>query len=191
MSAPALAAASDCTLYLAVRGTDNHVYLNIRAGGIWGDWTQLPGSTIDAAAATVAGSLLHFAVRGSDGLTIWHGRMDRTTLAWLGWNLISGSTPSKLALAAVSAKEVYLAARGTDSHIYGNRWDGSAWTGWTMIPTGSTPNGPSITAANSLLYVVVQGTDNKIYSSSRVLSTTTWSSWVSIPGSTISSPAMA
>jgi len=191
-SAPALAAASDCSLYLVVRGTDNRIYLSVLPrGGSWSGWRKLPGTTIDAPSVAVAGSTLHLAARGSDGSSIYHGRMDLTNNAWLGWIRVSGSTPSRPALAAVSSTEVYLAVRGSDSRVYVNRWNGVAWTGWSQILAGSTPNAPSIAAANGQLYVAVRGTDSRIYWCSRPLPSGSWSSWSKLPGSTPSSPTLA
>lgn len=192
-SAPALAAAPDCTLYLAVRGSDNGIYLNIRVSGSWGEWQKLPGATIDAPAVAVAESVLHFVVRGGDGSSIWHGRMDRGTMQWLGWSQLPGSSPSKMALAAVSDTEVYLAVRGSDNRLYANKWDGANWTGWNQIPAGITPNGPSITITNGQLYLAVRGMDNGIYWCSRGLSTSppAWSNWSRLPGATPSSPTIA
>jgi hypothetical protein len=190
-SAPALAAASDCTLYLAVRGSDNGIYLNVRTGGSWSGWQRLPGATVDGPAVTVAGSVLHFAVRGGDGSGIWHGRMDRGASEWLGWSNVPGSTPSKPALAAASETEVCLAVRGSDNRIYVNKWDGAAWAGWSIIPTGSTPSGPSVTIANGQLYLAVRGMDNGIYCCTKSLSTPGWSDWAKLPDSTASSPGLA
>jgi len=191
-SAPALATAPDCTLYLAVRGTDNRIYLNtLPTGGSWSGWQRLPGSTVDSPAMEVAGSVLHFAVRGSDGSSIYHGRMDRITGAWLGWSRLPGSTPSRLTLAAVSDTEVYLADRGSNNRVYMNRWDGAARSGWNQIPTGSTLNGPSLTVANGTLYIAVQGGDNGLYWCSRSMPSGSWSSWSKLSGSTPSSPALA
>jgi hypothetical protein len=191
-SAPALAAASDCSLYLVVRGKDNGIYLSVLpTGGSWSGWQKLPGTTIDAPGVAVAGSTLHLAVRGSDGSSIYHGRMDLTSDAWLGWIRVSGSTSSKPALAAVSDTEVYLAVRGSNSRIYVNKWNGAAWSSWSQIPAGSTPNAPSIAAANGQLYVVVRGTDSRIYWCSRPLPSGSWSSWAKLPGSTPSSPTLA
>jgi hypothetical protein len=190
-SAPALAAASDCTLYLAVRGSDNGIYLNVRTGPSWGGWQKLLGVTVDGPAVTVAGSVLHFAVRGGDGSSIWHGRMNRGTMQWLGWSNLPGSTPSKPALAAASETEVCLAVKGSDNRIYVNKWDGAAWAGWSMIPTGSTPSGPSVTIANVQLYLAVRGMDNGIYWCTESLSIPGWSDWARLPDSTASSPGLA
>jgi len=191
-SPPALAAASDCTLYLVVRGGDDSIYLRtLPNGGSWSGWQKLPGKTADGPAVAVTASTLHFAVRGSDGSSIWHGRLNRDTMMWIGWLRLSGSTPSKPGLAPASDTEVYMAVRGSNNRIYVNKWDGASWAGWNWIPTGSTTNGPSVVVANGQLYVAVQGGGNGIYYCDRSLSTGVWSSWSKLPGSTPSSPALA
>ena len=191
-SPPALAAGSDCTLYLLVRGSDDGIYLRtLPNGGSWSGWQKLPGKTVDGPTVAVVESVLHVAVRGSDGSSIWHGRMDRASGNWLGWSRVSGSTPSKPSLAAASATEVYLAVRGMNNRVYVNRWESGTWIGWSQIPTGNTPSGPSILAMNDQLYVAVRGTDSRIYWCSRALPSGSWSSWSKLPGSTPSSPALA
>jgi hypothetical protein len=191
-SAPGLAAASDCTLYLVVRGKDNGIYLNVLpSGGSWSGWRRLPGATVDGPAVALAGSTVHFAVRGADGSSIWHGRMDRSSMNWLGWTQLSGSTPSKPALAAGPDPDVYLAVTGTNNRVYLRRWNGDTWSMWETIPTGSTPSGPSVVAANGQLYVGVRGMNNAIYTCSRSLTWWEWSSWSKLPGATPSSPTLA
>jgi len=193
-SAPGLAADSSCKLYLVVRGATNGIYLNVLpVGGSWSGWSTLPGATIDSPAVAVAGTVLHIAVRGSDGSSIYDGRKDLTGGSWLGWTRVSGSSPSRPALAAVSATEVYMAVRGSDNRVYINQWNGVAWAGWSVIPTGSTLNGPSIAIANGQLYVAVQGGGNGIYWCSRSLplSSGAWSAWTKRSGGTPSSPALA
>jgi len=192
-SAPGLAAASDCTLYLVVRGMSNGIFLATHTpGGAWSDWRALPGLTVDGPAVAVAGSTLHLVVRGTAG-AIWHGRMDRGTLTWLGWSLLPGGTTSKPALAAAST-ELYLSVRGSSGAIFVNKWDGSGWVGWEAIPgsTGATPSGPAITVAGGQLYVEVQGMSNWIYWCKRSLPSGSWTNWTALQdGATPSSPALA
>ena len=193
-SPPSLTAGPDGNLYLAVRGADNGIYLRVRSGGSWGPtWTKLPGSTIDGPSVAAAGMLLHFAVRGSDGSSIWHGRMLRGSLVWVGWTRVVGSTPSRPALCVASESEVYMVVRGSDNRVYVNRWTGSAWAGWGRIPTGTTLNGPSLAVRDGQLYVAVRGMNGGIYYCLRSLSVSppAWSAWKQMPGSTPSSPALA
>ncbi len=194
-SAPALAAASDCTLYLVVRGTDDHIYLNIMAGIAWSGFAGLPGTTVRGPAAVVAGSVLHLAVYGTDS-NLYHGRMDRTTLTFLGWSPLA-TTVSPLsvpALAAASPTEVYVAYRGTDSHIYVNIWNGAAWTAWSFQPNanpaGESSDAPSITVAGGSLYVGVRDPSSGIWFSSRDRTTGAFSGWIRILGSTPSTPKL-
>jgi hypothetical protein len=200
-SAPALAAASDCTLYLAVRGTNGGIYLNTHpSGGAWSGWKQLPGGTSDGPAVAVAGSMLHLAVRGNDGSSIWHGMMDRGTQAWQGWSAVPGAAYSKPALAAASDTIVYLAVRGSDDRIYVNTWqvplNVGVWSGWSAVPTGTTSSGPSVLVASNYLYLAVRGMDNSICWCSQVLPSGglpsgAWSSWTKMQAATFSSPTLA
>jgi len=194
-SPPGLAAASDNTVYLAVRGSDNRIYLKtLSSGGSWSAWRTLPGSTVDGPAVVVAESYLDLAVRGTDGSGIYRNRMVRSTGVLQGWVKVSGSTSSRPALAARNSNEVYLAVRGTDGHVYVNKWlVASGWQGWARL-AGSTPSAPSITVAGSSgeedVFVTVRGSDNHIYSIKEHIGTTSWSAWITTPGSTPSPPAI-
>jgi len=194
-SPPGLAAASDNTVYLAVRGSDNGIYLKtLSSGGSWSAWRKLPGSTIDGPAVVVAETALDLAVRGTDGSSIYRNRMVRSTGVLQGWVRVSGSTSFRPALAARNSNEVYLAVRGSNGHVYVNKWLlASGWQGWTML-AGSTPSAPSITVAGSSseedVFVTVRGSDNHIYSIKQQIGTTSWSAWIITPGSTPSSPAI-
>jgi hypothetical protein len=183
-SRPAIAVdAKNSKVYLVVRGGNNGIYYSELGGP---GWIQLPGSTIDAPAAAVAGNRLHIVVRGSDGLSIYHGQLDLSTGKWLGRNQIPGSTPSAPSLAS-NGTHLFLAVRGGDNRVYIKVWSG-AWGLWERIPTGSTPSSPSITWYNGKLYVFVRSSTNAIYYCWKTESGQ-WESWRQLSGSTPSTPA--
>jgi hypothetical protein len=54
-SKPALAAVSDTEVYLAVRGSDNRIYVNRWDGTGWANWNQIPtGNARNGPSITVA-----------------------------------------------------------------------------------------------------------------------------------------
>jgi hypothetical protein len=192
LSAPALTSASDCTLYLVVRGSDNGIYMMTYAGSSWPTtWTKLPGSTVDTPALAATDTTLHIVARGSDGLSIYHGQMDRSSLNWLGWVRISGSTPSRPALTTYASELLFLTVRGSDNKIYLKEWKGGSWGNWITLASGTTLSGPSIADHGTWLYIVVRGMDNGIYKCSCDMNYWTWSGWSKIPGSTTSAPPLA
>ena len=83
------------TLYLAVRGEDNSVWLNTWSGAAWQGWTALQsGATIDSPTVTVSNGELFVVVRNIDGTTLWYCRIDLYAKVQSGWTQISGSSPS-------------------------------------------------------------------------------------------------
>jgi hypothetical protein len=191
-SSPALASAPDCTVYIAIRGVDDNLYLNILIAQSWRGWVRLPGSTIDAPTLAVAGSNLHIAVRGVDGRTIWHGRLNRTNMTWLGWQSISGlTTASKLGLTAAAPTQIYLAAADSSGIVNVNLWNGAKWVGWRMIPAATTPNGPSVFFHRGKLYVAIRDAKNAVYWCVGSSNLQYWSTWHRLAGLTSSSPALA
>jgi len=191
-SAPALTSGLNCTLYLVVRGGDNGIYVRKRAGSSWSTtWTKLPGSTVDTPAAAATGTTLHFAVLGSNGFSIYHGRMLLATSAWVGWTKLSGSAVSPPALHGVSDTEVYMAVQGSNNKVYLNTWTGAGWTGWSGQSAGTTPNSPAIADVGADVYVAVRGSDSGIYKCSYNSTSKTWTGWSKILGSTPNSPALA
>jgi len=87
--------ATDCSkLYLAVKGLDSRVYVNIWEGS-WSGWERVPtGSTPSSPAATVwfADGCLYITVRGNDN-GIYYTR--RTSFnSYTPWSALDGTTPS-------------------------------------------------------------------------------------------------
>jgi hypothetical protein len=63
-------------VWLAVRGMDNKVYVNALAAS-WGGWRRVPtGSTAAGLAIELGSSVLHLAVIGTDGKSIWYAQLD-------------------------------------------------------------------------------------------------------------------
>ncbi len=190
-SAPDLAADSFCNIYLAVRGNNDGIFLNVLSGGSWGGWSSLPGATVDSPAMVVNGSILYVVVRGSSGSSIWFGRMNVSDSSWLGWSKVPGATESRPDLTSDPDRGVYLAVRGLNNRVYVNLWDGSSWQGWVTIPTGSTQDAPAVTVLNEELYVMVRSSTGSLWICSQNLVDSTWSSWSRVDGATPSPPTLA
>mgnify|MGYP000064708189 CR=1 FL=1 len=192
-SRPDLAATADCKLYLAIRGMDDQIYLNYHNGSTWVGWRRIPGSTLDGPAIAVLGNSLHVIIRGSDGLSLWHGIMDLSTNTWWRWIKISGSTPSTPDLAADQATgTLYLAVRGKNNRIYVRSWFNGSWGDWEQVPTGTTSDGPAIRVSGRELHIMVRRTSppNSIYHCIKKLPAGAWSSWKKLNGATLTSPTL-
>ena len=83
---------------------------------------------------------------------------------WSGWSEVPGSGLTTDAPAAVNYHHKhFLFVRGTDDHIYVNRYDGT-WTGWSEVPgNGLTLSAPAAAVYRDTLRLYVRGTDSRIY----------------------------
>jgi len=159
----------------------------------WSAWSQVPTGLTDAAPAIAFfNGRLYVAVKGFGSNAIWLNSMDDGTLAWSGWVLQPGSSPSSPALTA-SSTHLYLAVRGMNNKIYWRRMTtGGSWTGWLPLPTGSTDATPAIAFFNSRLYLTVKGDgNNAIYLNSMDAGTLVWLGWSLQPGASPSPSALA
>ena len=91
------------TVWLAVRGMDNRIYINSLAAGSWSGWRRVPTGSAAAGPAIelIDGPVLHLAVTGSDGRSIWYTQVYTNGTQLLSWNRIPGSSPSSPALAQI------------------------------------------------------------------------------------------
>lgn len=173
--------------YLIVRGMNDGIYYRSRTGGVWGDWTMLPGATTDSPAAAVLGNNLHIAVKGLDG-NIWHGYVNLSTSTWSGWAMVPGATPSPPTLTA-SAACFAMVVRGLDNRIYYNFLSWRGWVGWTALP-GATTDRCAAAVSGDCLHIVVKGLTGEIWHSYVYLLTGEWSGWSMLSGATPSTPEL-
>lgn len=87
------------TLYLAIKGTDNVIYMNKNDGTTWLGWTAIPnGSTLNSPAATVVNGELQILVRGTYGNTLWQYYSNLANGISSGWKQLDGTTTSAPAI---------------------------------------------------------------------------------------------
>ena len=161
--------------------------------GAWSRWERLPGKTSEAPAIAAHNNMLHIVVKGVSDNSLRHGIYDIELGEFLGWNKLSGATPSAPDLAVNSQGYIYLAVRGMKNKIYINRYYGSSWLGWERIPTGATAQGPAITFdSNDNLHVMVTSStgNGRIYHCYKDSDTNTWTSWSRPAGATPSEPEL-
>jgi hypothetical protein len=181
-------------LVLVVRGMDNRIYYRIYDCVLdeWDDWIVIPrGTTCDRPAATVVGDYLHLVVRGMTGHGLYYKTFQVTAPDLLGWDDMSGDTPSTPTLAHTMCG-FYLVVRGMEDTIYYNAWSGG-WDGWTQIPgaiTRAREYGPAATISENKLHLVVISTNTNLYHSNLDLETDVWDDWDYISGITQSAPTL-
>jgi hypothetical protein len=181
-------------LVLVVRGMDNRIYYRIYDCVLdeWDDWIVIPrGHTCDRPAASVVGDYLHLVVRGMTGHGLYYKTFQVTTPDFLGWDDMSGDTPSTPTLAQTMCG-FYLVVRGMDDTIYYNAWS-DGWNGWTQIPealTRAREYGPAVAISENKLHLVVISTNTNLYHSNLDLETDVWDDWDYISGITQSAPPL-
>jgi hypothetical protein len=193
-SAPTLTANST-TLCLVVRGESNNIFYrfyNITSQS-WTAWTAVPvGSTVDSPAATMLSNQLHVVVRGANNDQIWYSNINLTTSTFSGWTLLDGATPSAPTLTANSTT-LALVVRGENNQIYYRFYTIATqiWRSWTAIPVGSTIDSPAATITGNSLQIAVRGiSSDQIWYSNINLTTSAFSGWTLIDGSTPSKPVL-
>jgi parallel beta-helix repeat protein len=193
-SAPTLTS-NGTVLCLVVRGGDNRIYYRCY-GGSWGSWYAVPtGATPYGPAAAMIGDNLTIVVRGMDGASLWQTIIRTTDSTVLrSWTQISGSTLSRPVLtASASTNKLYLVVRGNDNAIYCRSYDALAdsWGSWIAL-TGSTIDGPGAAVVDGWLHVVVRGSVGSTLWHGHVdLSSSIFSGWTLLTGSTPSAPTLA
>jgi hypothetical protein len=81
-------------LYMAVRGTDNHIYYDKNGGSAWSGWGVIPtGATSGSPAIIVSDGLLYVEVQGTDN-GIYYASLPVAGGSWSSWSQLPGATKS-------------------------------------------------------------------------------------------------
>jgi hypothetical protein len=183
------------TSCLVVRGEDDSIWYRIynSTSASWNDWNSLPtGTTIDSPAAAVVSNTLYVVVRGMDGASLWFSSVNLTSSSFSGWTQLSGSTPSAPTLTS-NGTALALFVQGEDNGIWYCVYTiaTQTWTSWSELPSGTTPDSPAASLVGNELYVVVGGMDGaSLWFSSVNLTSSSFSGWTQLSGSTPSKPTL-
>jgi hypothetical protein len=195
-SAPTLTS-NDTSLILVVRGPNNLVNYRFYdlATQAWTDWIALPSQTTSGGpAAAILGKMLHIVVKDLAGISLFYGSVDLGTNLFSGWMPITGFTPSDPTLTS-NGTTLALVVRGGDNAVYYRFYNPvtQTWTSWSSLPTGTTIEGPAgATILGNKLHIVVRGNDgNSLWHSNLDISSTVFSGWTYLTGSTPSKPTLA
>lgn len=109
------------------------------------------------------------------------------------WSSPGGSTLSSIAMDThPSTGDWFAVVRGTDNHLYFNKYAQTtkSWGGWTPIG-GTTNDEPAIVFTSSYFHVVIRGADNVLYHRKLNAGTNTWDAgWTRVGGHTFSAPVV-
>ena len=127
---PARAVLHGTTLYLFVRGTNDHLYVNTSNGPTWSGWSEVPGRGLTLSGPTAATHVpleavyLYLFVRGTNN-HLYVNTLGGT--AWSGWSEVPGHglTPDAPGATAfltsdLGPSQLNLFVRGTNDRIYVN-----------------------------------------------------------------------
>jgi hypothetical protein len=147
-------------LDLAVRGTDNTIYLrSFQPGSGWSSWTSLGGNLTSAPALNSQDpAVLNVWSRGTDGQLYqraWNGS------AWRGWEPLGGYLTGAPSVLSRIESHVDVFVRGVDRSAYQRYWHGGVgWSPWLHLdglPVDSTPAAVSDTPDHVTLFARLGG----------------------------------
>ena len=204
---------SSYTMYLIVRGTDNHVYIShqdaVASPSAFAAWYSLQGSTNDWPTVTVnrqsPGHLL-IVVRGIDNKL--YAAIYDLSGAWTVWIKLGGVALSAPALTSYyysvdTEWRSMLVVRGSSNGIYYMYYypstcvDVACNNGWyvSWYPlNGATDKPPAVTAdLQNSVNIFVRGTNGHLYArtSHENGATGSWYPWVDLGGGTSDDPVAA
>jgi plastocyanin len=192
LSNPAICSSGAGTVQLFVRGSDDGVYHKSFSGGTWSSSWDIPnGLTSDQPACAVLNGVLYLVVRGTNNVT-WYNSKTLSPSSWSGWTSLKGSTPTAPVLVATpSLNRLDLIVRGIDNGTWHKSFTGGAWAqSWDNIG-GITAGVPAVASDGTTLHVVVKGPDGSVWYNSMPFSSSAWSGWVSLQGTTSHNPALS
>jgi hypothetical protein len=198
-------------------GIYHKTYTGSPPSGTWSSWNSPGGATssrpaaafwmqIDCLSGCVEYDVLHLVVRGTDNNVYSNSFLiDGINPHWGTWLSLKGKTGSAPTVASYangctssSTMDCHwideLAVRGTDNAVYhATLYYG--WSGWDS-PGGSISNSPALAYVPGMLpnqfLLLVEGSSpsHNLYSNTVTASGSTWSTYSSVGGATISDPAL-
>lgn len=170
---------------VAVRGTDNALWIRTLSGGTWGSWTSLGGTlTGSPALASQNSSDVEAFIRGSDH-GLWQDTFNGSS--WSGFSSLGGPDSGTFVGDPTATSRtngvitVYL--RAADNSVYETYWtSGGGWSGsWNSIggSLSSSPNVSNEGSGEESLFG--RGTDGVLY---RDTWSGSWSGWTAVGGPT-------
>ncbi|MEM3862003.1 MAG: hypothetical protein QW203_05945 [Thermoplasmatales archaeon] len=189
-------------LYVAVKSSGgNNIYISSTTGdGIWTSWTPIPGQTDKSPMLISFNGYLFLFVHGLNN-SIYYKKMNSNGV-WSQWDMVPGWSSSDRPTATVLGNTLWLFAKGAGANntvYYRGLSNTGVWSTTRALP-GATNVAPAVTAYQPDtetapgVWVFVRGTNGTIYYTYSYSIEDTdpgWSTWQSLPGSTLNTPALA
>jgi len=148
------------SLDLAIRGTDNALWVNHFAGG-WSGYRSL-GGVITSSPAILSwgyGRLDAFA-RGTDA-SLWH--IAYYSGGWHTWERLGGLIIGAPTVANQTTGTLDVFVRGVDNALWQISWTGSNWTGFNKVGGQLSAAPAAVSWAPGRLDTFVRGTDGAVW----------------------------
>ena len=177
---------------LIARGSDNSsIWHKSYSSGVLSVWDSPGGATIDQPACAFLDGVLHIVVRGVDN-GLWYNARNETSGSWRGWVSLSGlATSSPVLVPSPSADRMDLIVHGSGTSLWHKAYANGAWSTLWDSPGGETSASPAADSDGAVLHLVVRGLDNGLWYNSLNFTTGSWSSWLSLKGTTGYNPALS
>jgi len=179
-------------LYLSVRGLDNRtIYLKSYSNGAWSAWTSPDGLTTAEPACASMNGTLHLLVRGVE-YGLWYNSLDEVSGRWSGWQSLGGSVSSSPVLAASPGlNRLDVVVEGEAGSIWHKAFINGVWSPAWDSPMGITSDVPAVSSDGQTLHIVVRGAGNDLWYNSLNFTTSFWSGWIPLKGTTGITPSLA
>jgi hypothetical protein len=162
-AAPVAALDGDGTLVVSVVTSSGSIWYRAMTGGVWGAWTQIPGTLSGTAqlAIHVYQGDVYLAGVHTSGRT-YVNRWDGTADTWTRWTNLGGELTNELTMTSFGGSLYVMGV-----YPYGSSWyrvyDGAVWSGvWESLGGVLGPR-PSAAATSSLLHYFGTQPTGKLY----------------------------
>src|SRR5437867_2477552 len=120
--------------------------------------------------------------------------LDYATLAgrWSGWQSLGGSVSSSPVLAASPGlNRLDVVVEGEAGSIWHKTFINGVWSPAWDSPMGITSDVPAVSSDGQTLHIVVRGAGNDLWYNSLNFTTSFWSGWIPLKGTTGITPSLA
>jgi hypothetical protein len=173
---------------IAVKGTDNAIYLNTYVPGSgWAGWNSLGGNFTSAPALnSQSDGVVNVFVRGTDG-AVWQRSWNGS--AWSDWVSLGGYTIGAPSVVSRGPNQLDLYARGGDSSIFQRHWDSvNGWTGWAQVDATPLDSSVALLSDNEGREILYARSGSELIEKTW-LATSGWSAWTDFGAVAVPAPA--
>jgi hypothetical protein len=170
---------------VAVRGTDNALWIDTLSGGSWSGWTSLGGTLTSSPTITSQNSSdLEVFIRGSDD-GLWQDSYNGSS--WSGWGSLgapsSGTFINDPSATSRSNGVITVYVDGANHQVYEKYWvTATGWSGWNSTGSGTLTSSPDVSAESSTNESIFGRSSSGALVRDTWTSASGWSGWNTVGG---------